>query len=53
MAAEYQGEALRRLETAAEWISKLIYIAVVLYVAWVIISGYQKALQPVMQMLGE
>jgi type IV pilus assembly protein PilC len=53
MAAEYQGEALRRLEIAAEWISKMIYVAVVLYVAWVIISGYQKALQPVLQMLGE
>ena len=41
MAADFQSEALTRLETAAEWLTKLLYLAVVLYMALSILRTYQ------------
>ena len=41
MAAEYQAEALSRLETAAEWVPRLLYVGILLYVGWSIIKMYQ------------
>lgn len=52
LAAEYQAEALTRLETAAQWLSIFIYIGIVLYLAWSIVSGYKAALAPVLDLLG-
>ena len=40
MAAEYQKDALARLDLFAEWSAKLLYVALVLYLAWRIIAGY-------------
>jgi general secretion pathway protein F len=40
LAQDYQSKAIRRLDTLSEWIPKLIYIAVVIYAAWVVISFY-------------
>ncbi len=42
--AEFQREALLRLETAAEWSAKLLYVGVVLYLTWGIVSTYLRAM---------
>jgi type IV pilus assembly protein PilC len=41
MAAEYQSEALARLETAAEWVPRLLYMGIMLYVGYQIIVMYK------------
>jgi general secretion pathway protein F len=46
---EYQAEALRRVETAGDWLSKFIYLAIMLYLAWSIIDTYTGMLSKVMQ----
>ena len=51
LAADYQAEALSRLENAAEWLPRLFYIAILLYVGYGIVSGYQKYLQEVGKLL--
>ncbi len=40
-AEEFQREAFRRLEIASEWLPRLAYVAVLLYLGWRIIAGYQ------------
>jgi hypothetical protein len=49
--AEFQREALLRLETAAEWSAKLLYVGVVLYLAWGIVSTYVRAMSSYGKML--
>lgn len=44
VAAEAQVEALTRLDSGAEWLSKLIYFAVLIYVSWRVISTYRDVL---------
>ncbi len=41
LAEEYQAEALTRLETVAEWVPRLVYVAILLYVGWSIIGMYK------------
>ncbi len=45
LAAEYQAEALTRLDTATEWIPRLLYIGILLYIGYQIVTGYQRYLQ--------
>lgn len=41
LAAEHQAEAFRRLDTVAEWLPRLFYVAILLYVAYGIVTAYQ------------
>jgi type II secretory pathway component PulF len=41
LAEEYQAEGFRRIDIAAEWIPRLIYISIVLYLGWQIIQWYR------------
>jgi len=41
MAVEYQADALIRLETTVEWLSKLLYVGIVLVLGWRILKVYQ------------
>jgi len=41
VAAEYQAEAFSRLETMAEWVPRLILIAVMVYVGYGIVTFYR------------
>ncbi len=45
LAAEYQAEGVSRLETAAEWVARLFYIAILLYVGFIIVTGYKAYLE--------
>jgi type II secretory pathway component PulF len=51
-AAEYQKEALARLETAAEWLPRLLYIAILLYIGYSIVTMYQAYLTEAGKILG-
>jgi type II secretory pathway component PulF len=51
LAADYQAEALNRLENAAEWLPRLFYIAIMLYTGYSIVTLYQKYLQDVGKMM--
>jgi len=44
---DYRNAAMRRLETIAEWIPRMIYIAIMLYVGWRIVSAYAARMQDV------
>ncbi len=48
LAAEYQREGFIRLGTFSEWVPRAIYLGVVGFLAWNIISGYQRYIQGVM-----
>ena len=41
----YRNSAMRRLETIAEWVPRLIYIAIVCYIGWRIVGAYAGQLQ--------
>jgi len=41
MATEYQGEALSRLETLAEWVPRLFYVGILIYIGYSIIMMYK------------
>lgn len=47
LAAEYQASAITRLDTLAEWLPKLIYLAVCAYIGYRIVSWYGGYLQQV------
>jgi type II secretory pathway component PulF len=49
---EYQAESLQRVETAAQWLSQLIYVGIVLYLAWSIVSTYVGVLSSYEKTLG-
>ncbi len=51
LTAQYQNEALTRLSTLSEWIPRLLYIGIMLYVGWVIIDGYRHYLNDVMKQI--
>jgi type II secretory pathway component PulF len=41
MTAEYQEEALARLDTAAEWVPRLLYVGILIYVGYSVVRMYQ------------
>ncbi len=41
MASEYQAEALARLETLAEWVPRLIYVGILIYVGYSVVMMYK------------
>jgi type II secretory pathway component PulF len=52
LAMEYRAESFNRLEIVVEWIAKLLYFGVVVYVAYGLISFYSAYLNAVMK-IGE
>ncbi|RYD70478.1 MAG: hypothetical protein EOP84_26635 [Verrucomicrobiaceae bacterium] len=48
LATDYQQEGFTRLATFSEWMPRLIYLGVVGFLAWNIISGYQRYIQGMM-----
>ena len=53
MAGDLQAEALQRLDTFSDWLPKLLYTAIVVYLGWSIIKVYQTAYAPVFELLKE
>jgi type II secretory pathway component PulF len=51
LAIEHQADGLRRLSILSEWVPRGIYLLVVGFVAWQVISGYQNYLKAVMSQL--
>lgn len=51
LAEEYQREGLIRLGTFSEWMPRLIYLGVVGFLAWNIISGYMRYVDGVMSQI--
>ena len=49
LAIEFQRDALARLESFAQWSAKLLYVGLLLYLAWRIIAGYSNYLKQVME----
>jgi type II secretory pathway component PulF len=45
LAEEYQAEGFRRIDIAAEWIPRLIYVSILLYLGWQVIEGYKSYLR--------
>ncbi len=41
LAADYQAEGVSRLETGTEWLARLFHIAILLYVGYIIVTGYK------------
>jgi type II secretory pathway component PulF len=46
MAADLRQEALGTLETLADWLPKLLYVGIVLYLAWKIVGVIQADIAP-------
>lgn len=51
LAAEYQAEGLARIETLAEWLPRLLYIAVVINVGYGVVTWYRSYLAQAMSLL--
>ena len=51
LAAEYRAEGLARIDTLAEWLPRLLYCAVVIYIGWGVVTWYQNYLQQAMKLL--
>jgi type II secretory pathway component PulF len=49
LATEHQADGLRRLSTVSEWVPRMVYLGVVVFVAWQVISGYRSYLETVMR----
>ena len=45
LAAEYQAEGLARIDTLAEWLPRLLYVATLLYIAYGIVTMAQGGVQ--------
>jgi len=41
LAQEYHKDAIKRIDVASEWIPRLLYTAILLYMAWRIIDFYR------------
>lgn len=50
LADEYRATALRRLDAIIEWIPRLIYIGILIYVGWQIVRFYQGYLDQVKEL---
>jgi type II secretory pathway component PulF len=51
LAEEHREKAFSRLNTLAEWLPRLLYIAILLYLGWSIISIYQGYLNQVQSLI--
>ena len=51
LAAEYQADGLARLDALAEWLPRLLYIAVVIYVGYGVVTFYKSYLDQAMSLL--
>ena len=51
LAAEYQADGLARLDALAEWLPRLLYIAVVIYVGYGAVTFYKSYLDQAMSLL--
>lgn len=51
MAVDYQSEAVGALDVFAEWVPKLLYVGVLIYIGFGIISGYQHIWQQYQKVL--
>ncbi len=51
LAADYQSEGLARLETLAEWLPRFLYIAILAYIGYGIVTWYQSYLQQAMSIM--
>lgn len=51
LAAEYQEEGLARIDTLAEWLPRLLYIAVLIYVGYGVVTWYRSYLQEAMNLM--
>jgi type IV pilus assembly protein PilC len=51
LAEEYQAEGFRRVDTAAEWIPRLIYVSILFYLGWQVIEGYRSYLRQIDSLL--
>ena len=52
VAADYLAEGLARLDTLAEWLPRLLYLAVLVTLGWKVISWYRNYLGQVESILG-
>lgn len=50
---KYRNAALRDLESIAEWVPRLIYIGIMLYVGWRIVSAYAGRMKDIQSMMGQ
>ena len=50
---KYRDAALRGMEAVAEWVPRLIYIGIMLYVGWRIVSAYAGRMKDIQNMLGQ
>ena len=46
LAVDFRAEALSRLEALADWLPKLLYVGIVLYLAWKILGVFQHDIAP-------
>ena len=51
LAAEYQAEGLARIETLAEWLPRLFYIAILVFIGYGIVTWYQSYLHQAMSLM--
>jgi type II secretory pathway component PulF len=52
LALEYRAESFNRLEILAEWIARLLYLAVLIYVGYGIVTLYSSYLNAALKMGG-
>ncbi len=53
LAANYQTDALVRLQSAADWFTKLIYFGVVIYLGWRIVKTYEGYTSQIQQLIDQ
>jgi len=53
MGKEFRENAVSALEMFADWLPKLLYVGIVVYMAWKIVSLYQNTVMPVYKQLLE
>jgi type II secretory pathway component PulF len=51
LAADYQADGLARLDSLAEWLPRLLYIGVVIYVAYGAVTFYRSYLDQMMRLM--
>ena len=50
---KYRAAALRGMEAVAEWVPRLIYIGIMCYVGWRIVSAYAGRMKDIQDMMGQ
>ncbi len=51
LAAEYQADGLARIDTLAEWLPRLLYLAVLLYIGYGVVTASKGYLDQAMQLM--